>query len=186
MVSAQLLTEKPLSGDYPERQYEPSARANTWVRFSDPANAWAPWVGVFGNNGAALYSAVVQFPDSQHALVIAAGQGYIVHAQSGGLVRKTRWSYSYSATAVPGREFHRCRQHDRYLGYRPPWGPLCPNGGISLRPQQGRSHRAANPAHRERLPPCRDGRHRFRHGRYWSADRARLVVGRLVPLSTHV
>ena len=56
------------------------------------------WVGVFGNAEQATYHAAVPFPDDvTTALVIAGGQGYVVDARIGTLLRKTPWSYAYSA-----------------------------------------------------------------------------------------
>jgi hypothetical protein len=63
-------------------------------------------VGVFGNAEQASYHAAVPFADDvTTALVIAGGQGYVVDARIGTLLRKTPWSYAYSAVPVPGRDF---------------------------------------------------------------------------------
>ena len=105
MLESRLLTAKPPPGSVPESSFTPSARANTWVRFSDSAGAFEDWVGVFGNAEVAFFSAAVPFADGRHALIVAGGQGYVVDAHSRALVRRTPWSYSYSAWAVPGRAF---------------------------------------------------------------------------------
>lgn len=104
-MQVELLTAVPISGTIQERHYEPSARTNTWVRFT--LEDGTEWVGVFGNAGLAHFSTAVPFVDDQGpvVLVIAQGQGYLVDPSSGALFRKTPWSYAYSAIAVPERPF---------------------------------------------------------------------------------
>ena len=104
-VHVDLLSLPPISGTIPERHYDVSGGANTWVRFE--ADDGAEWVGVFGSAELALYEAAVPFAGDagQTVLVIAGGQGYIVDATSGTLVRRTPWDYAYSAVAVPDRDF---------------------------------------------------------------------------------
>jgi hypothetical protein len=43
--------------------------------------------------------------DVTRVLVIAGGQGYVVDARTGTLLRETPWSYAYSAVRVPERDF---------------------------------------------------------------------------------
>ena len=100
----EVLSSPPVSGTMRERHYDVSARANTWVRFQTNDGEW---VGVFGSAELAHFSTVVPFPDDggRTALVISGGQGYVVDASSGMLIRKTPWDYAYSAAGVPGRHF---------------------------------------------------------------------------------
>lgn len=104
-MKVELLRAPPISGSVPERHYEVSARANEWVRFEDDEGR--AWVGVFGSAELANFSAAVPFPDDggRTVLVIAGGQGYVVDAVSGTLLRKTRWDYANAAVAVPGHDF---------------------------------------------------------------------------------
>jgi len=104
-MKAELLRAPPISGSVAERQYDVSGRANEWVRFEDDEGR--DWVGVFGSAELANFSAAVPFADDRGrtVLVVAGGQGYIVDAVSGALVRRTPWHYAYAAAAVPGRDF---------------------------------------------------------------------------------
>jgi hypothetical protein len=101
----QLLTSIPISGTVEERQFSPSARANTWVRFDRTDGS--EWVGVFGAGEMSSFNAVVPFPDDNGAtiLVVAGGQGYVVDRESGDLLRKAPWETAYSAVPAPGRDF---------------------------------------------------------------------------------
>jgi hypothetical protein len=104
MPSAELLTAKPVSGSIRERQYDLSARDNTWVRFDDGRGG--EWVGIFGN-GAGDFCAAIPFPDDdgRTVLVIARGEGYLVDSRSGILLRRPRWGGDcWSALAAPGRD----------------------------------------------------------------------------------
>jgi hypothetical protein len=102
-MADRLLTAIPPSGKYPERRFDTSTHANTWVLFEPPAEA--PWVGIFGNPGIAHYSDLVPFPhDSNLVLVVAGAQGYIVDRTSGSLLRRTRRDYCYAALPVPGSD----------------------------------------------------------------------------------
>ena len=103
-MQIELLRAKPTSGSITELPFDASAQKNTWVGFDDGDGAW---VGIFGNGGAAVFSSAVGFPDDagRTALIVAGGQGYVVDTMNRVLVRKTKWSYSYSSVAVPGRDF---------------------------------------------------------------------------------
>ena len=84
----ELLKHIPISGTVVERHFHPSARSNLWVRFE--LGDGTEWVGVFGNAEQATYHAAVPFAeDVTTALVIAGGQGYVVDARIGTLLRKT-------------------------------------------------------------------------------------------------
>jgi hypothetical protein len=100
----ELLKRIPISGTVAERHFSPSTRSNLWVRFE--LDDGTEWVGVFGNAELANYHAAVPFADDATTiLVIAGGQGYVVDARTGRLLRQTPWSYAYSAVSVPGRDF---------------------------------------------------------------------------------
>jgi hypothetical protein len=103
-MQIELLRAKPISGEVAELSFDASAHTNTWASFDEEGGA--KWVGIFGNGGAALFSSAVAFPDDAGAaLIIAGGQGYVVDTKKRVLLRKTKWSYSYSAVAVPDRDF---------------------------------------------------------------------------------
>lgn len=104
-MKVELLRAPPVSGSVTERHYDVSAQANEWVRFEDDEGR--AWVGVFGSAELSGFDAAVPFPDDGGAtvLVIAGGQGYIVDAVSGGLLRKTSWDYACTAVAVPAHDF---------------------------------------------------------------------------------
>jgi len=101
----ELLRTPPLSGDYLERHYDVSARANTWVRFDDGEGA--EWVGVFGNGDWVRSKAAVPFGDDggRTVLVVAGGRGYVVNALTGDLVRRSSRDDLNRTAAVPGRDF---------------------------------------------------------------------------------
>lgn len=101
----ELLRTVPISGSVPERHFAPSAGANAWVRFADDAGG--EWVGVFGSGEPSRFYVAIPFGDDrgQTALIIAGGQGYVVDAGLGILVRRTPWRHSQAAIAVPGRDF---------------------------------------------------------------------------------
>jgi hypothetical protein len=103
IITANLMTEKPISGEYLERQYMCSTGTNTWVLFSGAC--LTPWVGVFGNGVAGYFSCIAQFYGTNVFLIIASGQGYIINATDGRLLRRTKWDYSYSCLTVPERSF---------------------------------------------------------------------------------
>lgn len=100
-MRADLLRTPPVSGTALERHFDVSGRSNTWVRFADDEGN--EWVGVFGSAELAPFEAVVPFADDggQTVLVIAGGQGYIVNAVSGDLLRRTPWDYAHQAVGVP-------------------------------------------------------------------------------------
>jgi hypothetical protein len=104
-MTFELLHAPPMSGTVLERHFEVSARKNEWVRFTDDDGA--EWVGVFGSGEISGYSAVVPFADDngRTVLVVAGGQGYVVDATSGSLLRRTPWDYAQQAMSVPGRDF---------------------------------------------------------------------------------
>jgi hypothetical protein len=151
MILVELLDTKPMSGDYPERYYGRTGRINTWVRF-EPSGADA-WVGVFPNGSVAYYSAAVPFGDGRHVLVIAQGQGYLVDGITGGLVRETPWSYSYSAVTVPDQPFVAVAdvraiwttslQSDRYAVLEKPWFTRLDGRGDPMPPTQEDRERVA-------------------------------------------
>jgi hypothetical protein len=105
MVNLMLLTAKPEPGSILERRYGVSTDTNTWVRFESTTGQFDPWVGVFPNADVAFFSTAVPFGSGPAALVIARGQGYVVNAFTGALIRTTDWDYAYSAVSVPDREF---------------------------------------------------------------------------------
>jgi hypothetical protein len=104
-MHVRLLTTPPISGTLKERRFDASARANAWVRFDDEEGE--EWVGVFGSSELSPLYAVVPFTDDggHTVLVIAGGQGYVVDARSGSLIRRTPWDYAHTASAVPDRDF---------------------------------------------------------------------------------
>lgn len=103
-VRTQILPHPPISGTYPERRYDAMGPC-TWVLFNNEAGN--EWVGVFGSTGLANFSAAIAFGDDlgRTVLVIARGQGYVVDAVTGALIRKTPWDYSYAALTVLERDF---------------------------------------------------------------------------------
>jgi hypothetical protein len=103
MASATLLTKKPMSGEYLERQFSCSARKNAWVIFS--GEDFKPWIGVFGTGDVSFFCGTAQFYGTNIFLIIAGGQGYIVDVKEGQLLRRTSWDYSYSCITVPKRPF---------------------------------------------------------------------------------
>jgi hypothetical protein len=105
MVSLVLLTAKPESGTVLERRYGVSGDTNTWVRFESSTGQFEPWVGVFPNADVAFFSTAVPIGSGPTALVVARGQGYVVNAVTGALIRLTPWDYAYSAASVPDRDF---------------------------------------------------------------------------------
>ncbi|MFN8669641.1 MAG: hypothetical protein U0164_20805 [Gemmatimonadaceae bacterium] len=104
-MHVELLTTPPISGTVVERHFDVSARKNAWVRFEDDEGA--VWVGVFGSSEPVPFCAVVPFADDggRTMLIIAGGQGYVVNARSGSLIRRTPWDYAHAAATVPGRDF---------------------------------------------------------------------------------
>src|SRR5262252_7820658 len=100
-MNAELLTTAPMSGSIRERHYHVSARTNAWVRFNDGLGD--EWVGVFGAGEPSRFYAVIPFADDGGLtiLVIAGGQGYVVDARSGELLRRTEWDYSQAVIAPP-------------------------------------------------------------------------------------
>jgi hypothetical protein len=105
MLNLVLLTVKPESGTILERRYGVSSDTNTWVRFESSTGQFEPWVGVFPNAPVAFFSAAVPMGAGPTALVVARGQGYVVNALTGALIRTTPWDYAYSAVSVPNRDF---------------------------------------------------------------------------------
>ena len=104
-MNAEILPSPPISGRYRERHFAVSARGNTWVRFANDRGD--EWVGVFGSAELAAFETVVPFPDDsgRTVLVISGGQGYVVDAESGELLRQTPWDCAYCAAAAPGHDF---------------------------------------------------------------------------------
>lgn len=100
-----LLGSPPISGSVLERHFDVSAGTNAWVQFDNDEQG--TWVGVFGSSGLTRFNAVAPFADDggRTVLVIAGGQGYVVNAQSGELLRRTPWDYAQAAFVVPGRDF---------------------------------------------------------------------------------
>jgi hypothetical protein len=105
MVNLVLLTAKPEPGSLLERRYGASTDTSIWVRFESTTGQFEPWVGVFPNGPLAFFSAAVPFGSGPAALVVAGGQGFVVNAFTGALIRTTDWDYAYSAVSVPDREF---------------------------------------------------------------------------------
>jgi hypothetical protein len=103
MISAQLMTNKPILGEYLELQFSSSALTNTWVLFSGGNSK--PWIGVFGNGHVSQYTGIARFNGTNIFLIIARGQGYIIDALDGRLLRRTTWDYSYSCLTVPEHSF---------------------------------------------------------------------------------
>jgi hypothetical protein len=103
-VRTQILPHPPISGTYRERHYD-AVGPCTWVLFDNEEGE--EWVGVFGSEGLASSSSAVPFGDDvgRTVLVVARGQGYIVNAVTGALIRKTPWDYAYPALTVPDRDF---------------------------------------------------------------------------------
>lgn len=101
----ELLRTVPISGTIAERHFDVSARANAWVRFEDDEGE--AWVGVFGGSEWSAFDAAVPFADDggRTVLVIAGGQGYVVDAISGALLRHTPWYDARTAIAAPDRDF---------------------------------------------------------------------------------
>ena len=104
-MHAEILRTPPMSGTFTERRFDVSAHANTWVRFEDDEGN--EWVGVFGRSEHTAFDAVVPFAidGGRTVLVVAGGQGYVVDAQAGSLVRRTRWFVAEAAVAVPDHDF---------------------------------------------------------------------------------
>jgi hypothetical protein len=105
MVNLVLLTTKPEPGTVLERRYGVSDDTNTWVRFESSTGEFEPWVGIFPNAPVAFFSTAVRMGSGPIALVVARGQGYLVNAFTGALIRTTPWDYAYSAVSVPDRDF---------------------------------------------------------------------------------
>ena len=102
-LTANLMTKKPISGEYLERQFSCSVLINTWVLFS--GKDFKSWVGVFGNGTAPYFSSIAKFDGTNIFLIIAGGQGYIIDAMDGRLLLRTKWNYAYSCFTVPGHPF---------------------------------------------------------------------------------
>jgi len=102
---AELLSTIPLSGAVRERHFDVSAGHNAWVRFDDGEGD--EWVGVFGATKLSGFDAVAPFGDDGGLtiLVIAGGQGYVVGARSGELLRRTPWFRSQAVIAPPECDF---------------------------------------------------------------------------------
>jgi hypothetical protein len=103
MISANLLTEKPISGKYLELRFNCSSKTNTWVLFS--GEDFPPWIGIFGDGSVSPFSGIARFHGTEIFLIIAGGQGYIVDAKEKLLLRQTKWDYSYSCCSVPNLSF---------------------------------------------------------------------------------
>jgi hypothetical protein len=103
MISANLMTEKPISGRYLELPFTCSSKTNAWVLFS--GEGFAPWIGIFGDGSVSFFSGIARFNGTEIFLIIAGGQGYIVDAREKRLLRQTSWSYSYSCCTVPDCSF---------------------------------------------------------------------------------
>ena len=84
-MHAELLKSIPLSGTYPEVQFDVGINS-TWVKFLD-AN-YDEWCGVFGG-GNSNYSCVEFSENSEQAFVVSAGQGYLVDIEERTLRYKT-------------------------------------------------------------------------------------------------
>src|SRR5262245_55937369 len=104
-MHVELLQTIPISGSIPERHFEVSAGSNAWAKFTDESGV--EWVGGFGSGEGSRFHTVVRFADDggRTVLVIAGGQGYVVDAASGDLIRRTPWHYSKAAIAIPERGF---------------------------------------------------------------------------------
>jgi len=99
MIVARILSRPPVSGSIPEKRYDATGDC-TWVHFTDPEGE--DWAGVFGN-GEFGRSAVAATDDAKLALVIAAGQGYVVRLPSGDLLYRTDEFTLQGAVSIPGR-----------------------------------------------------------------------------------
>jgi hypothetical protein len=104
-MHAEILRTPPMSGTFVEHRFDVSAHTNTWVRFEDDEGN--EWVGVFGRSGYSAFDAVVPFAidGGRTVLVVAGGQGYVVDARTGSLVRRTRWFGAEGVVAVPDQDF---------------------------------------------------------------------------------
>lgn len=104
-MALELLSRIPISGTVRERHFHVSGGSNAWVRFDDEAEG--AWVGVFGAGDVSRFTAVAPYGDhtGRTVLVIAGGQGYVVDARGGALLRRTPWDYAYAVAAPLGRDF---------------------------------------------------------------------------------
>jgi len=103
VITATLLDTKPVSGSIVERHFGRPSSTCTWVQVC-PADA-DPWIGVFADAEVAYFSGVAVLPQVDAIVVVARGQGYVINATSGTLLRTTSWSYAYSLIAAPGHDF---------------------------------------------------------------------------------
>lgn len=101
-MPAHILSNPPLSGSIPERQYD-AIGACTWVEFTPEDDL--PWAGVFGHHGVAAHSGVFEFATDPIAFVIAHGVGWVVNVDTGVLAYKTSQDCLVTAAPFPDQPF---------------------------------------------------------------------------------
>jgi hypothetical protein len=99
-MRATFLDAMPLSGDYPERSYQPTLDCG-WVLFEPPSEA--AWVGAFGR-GSFGCRQVLRCGETSVVLVLADGEPYLVNGETGELVSESISGEIMTAVSVPERD----------------------------------------------------------------------------------
>ena len=97
-MNAKILPTPPLSGTYPEQQFDVCGNS-TWVKFTD--NDYTEWCGIFGGGGTNSSYVCIQ-PESGLAFVISAGQGFLIDIASRRLLYKPDNEFLLEALFIPG------------------------------------------------------------------------------------
>ena len=100
-MKAELLSYRPLSGEYEEHFFDAVGECQS-VLFE--TKELKTWLGIFGNGGEANFSTAQLFSNSPNALVVAEGAGYVVNVNSSELIYKTRDNLLSGVIGIPVKD----------------------------------------------------------------------------------
>ena len=86
-MSVEILSQIPLSGDYPEKYFGQHFNSQLWVKFMD--NNFQEWVGCFPQLYHLTLNKVLTDNANETAFVIAGGQGYLINIETRELLYET-------------------------------------------------------------------------------------------------
>ena len=98
MASAELFRFRPISGMFPEKDFDATGKT-TWVKFTD--DDLDDWCGIFGT-GLTSSCVVTCSTIGPHAFVASGGQGYFVDINSRTVLNKTHSDQITNAVFIPG------------------------------------------------------------------------------------
>jgi hypothetical protein len=78
-MSAEILNNTPLSGEFPERHFGENYNSGLWIRFTD--NNYEDWVGCF-SRPYQTFDKVLTNSTNETAFVVAGEQGYLIDISS--------------------------------------------------------------------------------------------------------